>query len=671
MKALFYNFPPLFKGFCLLIFLFIAGTCFAQNDLPRNFEQLTREKFNQQKPEVLFPQFLEMEKQEWYRLRDLRLNPSTLYIPKPTGKPCENGDFESGTCSGWQCAYGSVIWSGGVTPSTFTATPACQSGSISVPTARQTPVSGAGNDPTTNAFPLLPPGGATTAMRIGNSANGSGAELISKTFVVTASEATIKFQYAVVFHYYPHPPNLQPTFWVRVTNFTTGALIPNVVNLGSGIIGDKVINSATDPWFLPIGNAAVKYKPWACAQIDLSGQIGQTVTIELINQDCAPGLDFGYTYVDNFCGSCEAAPKDSMRLCCPPPAQNLVTNGGFGLTPLGTGFTSSYTSDFTLPAFSSVWTGEYSVLNQAQAATVSPQWLLQDHGTCSSNPAGKFFIVNGKTGQTGAAPATIWKQTITAGIQRDSQYRFCAYMKNLPQCAFDVKPQITVWINNVQQTLLPITVSTTALLCNWQQIDFNFTATTNSITIEIKLDETPLGDGNDLAIDDISVTKLVSNAVNLAEFQITTQDIINPNDNFYQIIATPNNNNPLPSDCKYAWLVYEVDPTTGNLISLNSIMAGGSINAGFPIVTNWNYPSTNFPGYCCTTVNSGTPGNFEYRKFYRLILVIDCDCKKRMQWSVIVGVQGRQAKATMTQPGIMNLSDAQIRDMLKNVKNKK
>jgi hypothetical protein len=353
--------------------------------------------------------------------------------------------------------------------------------------------------------------------------------------------------------------------------------------------------------------------------------------------------------LDSICLGCDSPPinvgKDSF--CC--PGTNLVSNGGFG----GAGtFTSQYTQQ-TVIGLSSIVPGQYGIINQAQAATVSPfTWLVQDHGTCSG--VGNFLAINGRTGQTGT-PATIWQQTIT--VMPDSQYRFCAYVKNLPQCGFDVKPIIRVNINTFLY-LAPTVISVPATpLCNWQMISFNFTGPlTGTANIEIWLDETGLGDGNDLAIDDISVTKLAPNATNLAQFQISTQDNI-PNDNFYSITATPDF--PLPVGCRYGWLVCETDPADFTICY--TFMVGGTLAPGFG--TNWNYTSTNFPGFCCIN-NGGAIGNFEFKKSYRISLVIDCECKKLMQWTTIINVQGRQAKATTSRPTNFKLSDADIRNAL-------
>ena len=344
-------------------------------------------------------------------------------------------------------------------------------------------------------------------------------------------------------------------------------------------------------------------------------------------------------------------PIEPEKTCC-PESKNLVTNGGFGVS---TGFTSNYTLQSAI-SLSSILPGQYNVLNQTQAATVSPStWLLQDHGTCSAG--GKFLIVNGKTGQAGSA--TIWGQTI-ATVTRDTQYRFCAYVKNLPQCAFDVKPLISVWINGVQY-LAPVTISTSALVCDWQLVSFNFTATSNSPTVEIKLDQTPLGDGNDLAIDDISITKLASNPISLAMFQITSEDIINTTDNFYQILATPDY--PLSKGCKYYWYVCEINPITKSCIG--SMMIGGSMGT-----LTWALGSTNFPGYCCTNGLTSPAGNFKYGTEYRITRIIDCDCKKPMECTKTFNFFKPTAKSKSTQSNI-KLTDVEIRDILKIIENQK
>src|SRR5690606_8929047 len=117
-----------------------------------------------------------------------------------------------------------------------------------------------------------------------------------------------------------------------------------------------------------------------------------------------------------------------------------------------------------------------------------------------------FMVVNGKTQQSGGN--TIWEQTIS-GLQIDGRYKFCANFKNMPQCTFDVVPNVNIGVVGIGASGFTTISANPADPCDWINKEFNFTAFSSSVTLRIVLDETGNGDGNDLAIDDISLTQLI------------------------------------------------------------------------------------------------------------------------------------------------------------------
>jgi len=227
---------------------------------------------------------------------------------------CGNGDFESDLdAAEWAGGRGSVPDSGDPDFASFVA--GLQGGPLSSASSRQTLVT-AGTDTTVGINQVAPvgldgtPGGSTRAVRIGNAVDNFGSELLSKTFTVTAAESVIRFWYAAVFEDPGHPPHQQPSFWVRVVD-STGAVLPGVVDLGNN--SDKLVSDGTNPFFV-LHQGGVLYRDWSCAQIDLSGHVGETVTVQFVTEDCAQGAHFGYAYVDNFCGSCQGDPSGTIEV---------------------------------------------------------------------------------------------------------------------------------------------------------------------------------------------------------------------------------------------------------------------------------------------------------------------------------------------------------------------
>jgi peroxiredoxin len=709
-----------------------------EDEVPRDFEANAKRDYEQiADPEVSFKQYLEASKQEYSRLARLKKSPQFAYVPtKGQQTPCGNGDFEAGlSATQWQGAYGTVPWSGD--PNFPAFTDGILSGALNLNTSRQTPVGPGGYDPTIGGtlLPLTAPG-STRAVRIGNSASGGGSELLSKTFTVTAAESLISFWYAAVFQDPGHPLSRQPSFWVRITNTSTGVEIPNLVDLGNGT--SKLVADGANPFFQKKpGNNAILYKNWTCAQINLSQQIGKTVTIEFVTEDCAEGGHYGYAYLDNFCGSCLGSPTGSVSFAaqgssaCGPgticfdytlpknpttgatgsasislglyqggallttltsPTLTSGTSYCFNITPsaipginagLG-GFDFVATGVFTLAgapastmsvgtapagrvagtnndyqiacstpvaskwccpgtnllangdfeagntAFSSQYAfgaaalpGKYNVITGAQALAVSPQWAVADHSTCNAN-SGKFMVVNGRTTQTMGTIRSIWKQTVN--VVAGKEYRFCANVKNMPQCTFDVKPVLSVQLNNPNISIGPLTVNLPNLTCKWQLISTSFTAaTTGPLTIDILLNEAGLGDGNDLALDDISLQEKPQVSPNLLLVNIATTNTVPGQYNVTASYPT------LPPGYGYYWDVCELDAND---------------NCKAPtLVSNpsawWTYPAANkFNGYNGTTnlapgttTTSNNPGVFLTSKRYRITFGVWSDCEGWRQTS--------------------------------------
>jgi len=283
--------------------------------LPGDFEEQAKERFAKLvKPEIAFEQHLEYEKNEFYRRQALTTNAALTYTPTiGTKTPCGNGSLERNLDSSeWQGGYGSLPLSAANPFVSFTDGLFPGSG-ITDFNSHQTWVA-AGTDPHVG-IPTTAQG-SSGAVRIGNAVNGFGCELLSKTFIVTPASSTITFWYAVVLQNpLGHSPNIQPFFWVRVTD-ASGNIVPGAFDFGNG--SDKLIADSTNPFFRTAvqGQEKIVYKDWSCAQIDLSTQAGKQVTVEFVTADCGAGGHWGYAYIDSFCGNCKGSPTGNITYNC-------------------------------------------------------------------------------------------------------------------------------------------------------------------------------------------------------------------------------------------------------------------------------------------------------------------------------------------------------------------
>ncbi len=297
--------------------------------------------------------------------------------------------------------------------------------------------------------------------------------------------------------------------------------------------------------------------------------------------------------------------------CC-PEYNNLVVNPGFD-QPLAPNTTSQYHLHSTPPMHKGFLPGEYLLLNGAQAVSICNEWNVQDHSVCpntSDNTSGHFMIVNGETTQPSNIDNIIWQQTINK-IEKDSQYRFCMYLKNLPQCCFDVLPKVKVEITPGGSVPWTTINKNATDPCDWQLIDLNFKAISTAVTIKIYLEETTKGDGNDLAMDDISLNKISPAPKQYALFSVEPYNVTSTS---YNVSATwpPLN---FGDDCSNWWQICEVDAN-------NNCIQGTEVTN---LQAWWNQNPQTFGGY-----------TFDLKKKYRITYGIWCLCYSWNQYSVLL-----------------------------------
>ncbi|MCA9120444.1 MAG: hypothetical protein H6822_09555 [Planctomycetaceae bacterium] len=292
--------------------------------LPENFEARYRQAYDRlEQKELSFEEYLQLQKQDFLRIQQLEKIPAAELLPggrKPAklNTACGYGDFEAVglnpviDSAEWSGAFGFAWWN--LSPPVIWS-PGLVSGLITDPNAHQTLIS-AGTDPVVGIQQTGPntstgqPSGY--AVRIGNAVNGFGTERLSKTFTVTSSDSLIRFWYAVVLEKPQGHLGRQPFFGVRVIDYGTNIELLGLVNLGCA---NPVVADSNNPFFQTKtrpGLEPIVFKDWACAQIDLSKQVGKVTTVEFVTQDCRAGGHFGYAYVDNFCGTCTDSPTGDL-----------------------------------------------------------------------------------------------------------------------------------------------------------------------------------------------------------------------------------------------------------------------------------------------------------------------------------------------------------------------
>jgi len=223
---------------------------------------------------------------------------------------CDNADFSNNDFINWQGRTGSCC-------------------GINTPTAgivngRHTIMTGNGTDPVACDDITVVAPGYTTSARLGNSGTGAQAERLSYTYAVTAANALFTYQYAVVLEDPGHGPADQPRFEIRVLNAGGQVISPQCGYY-------QVTAAANIEGFRTCG--AVRYRAWTPVGIDLSGFVGQNITIEFSTGDCDLGGHFGYAYIVGECNPLEIqvdycpSNSDQAILTAPKGFSYLWSNG--------------------------------------------------------------------------------------------------------------------------------------------------------------------------------------------------------------------------------------------------------------------------------------------------------------------------------------------------------
>lgn len=280
----------------------------------------------------------------------------------PVNSICGDGDFEADSLNPpaveWAGAWGNLTsstndpslgaYTAGYLPasginhpiSSFTN---CMNGLVSdQPFQNHHSIVSVANDPLVGSLLSTTANSSSNyALRIGNGCNGNGSELLSKKFVVSGN-GIIKFSYALVMNGI-HDSLTNPSFWVKIYD-SIGNLIPGKVYLDPyGPPADHIVSSPTDPFFQHFNDTinftgVINFKGWVCAKIDLSQNIGQTVSVALITTDCPFGGHWGYGYIDNWCGNCEGSTTGTVNVEIPDSciAEGPQINVDYTLPIIGT-----------------------------------------------------------------------------------------------------------------------------------------------------------------------------------------------------------------------------------------------------------------------------------------------------------------------------------------------
>lgn len=247
---------------------------------------------------------------------DYNINVNYVVTP-PTQPSCTNMGFDAGSFTGWSGTYGYSIHDG----PPGAPTPSYNPITYSIAAPQHTITSGAGVDPI-GGFPVVAPGlGPNSAMLGDGVTSGYGGATLQQTFNVTAANALLTYQYAVVIQdangATAHTTEQQPFFKIEVFDCAGNPIVCGqyLVVGGPGIPG----------FFLAPGYTDVYYRPWTPVAVDLTPYIGSCATIKFSVGDCSLGAHFSYAYIDV---QCSPMAITGPNFVCPGASTTLTAPAG-------------------------------------------------------------------------------------------------------------------------------------------------------------------------------------------------------------------------------------------------------------------------------------------------------------------------------------------------------
>ena len=221
-----------------------------------------------------------------------------------------------GVESGWS------LWQGAIGDASFVNSPTIAIGAPGAPTApRFNITTGTGSDictPGPNVgdptIPLVAPGFGTASLQLGETAtNGSSGgcnygcvEQATYPFAVTAQDTSFIYAYALVYEFPSSGHLLEEAPFAEIYMLAAnGDTVPCThVKYVADVTGSNTIPPGMFQ-ALPCGDNGndVVYKPWTVVGVNLSSYVGQTVTVVIINADCALGGHFCHSYWDFQCNT--------------------------------------------------------------------------------------------------------------------------------------------------------------------------------------------------------------------------------------------------------------------------------------------------------------------------------------------------------------------------------
>ncbi len=314
-----------------------------------------------------------------------------------------NGNFETGTFSGW--TQGGGYWSGEwpIDPSTYLPGGANYSSDYAV---NQIVGPGPLTDPRTDDKLSIVYSGQKTA-KVNDESNNNSVSVISQT-VTGYSAPHIYFAWAAVLQS-SHGPTDSDNFVLQLKDVTTGETLYQVAYNSALAATAPLFTRSDSNWF---------YTSWQVQDLDVSTRQGHTFTLTLLASDCPYGGHAGYVYLDGF------------GAVTPPSGPNagdgpltLSGNQDLGTYTVGGTVYGSFTAGGGTPPYTWSWVGNPPAGFSLSGGTVSGPANIP--GSYSAS-----IIVTDSTGSSIATPMS-WSVFGFASASLPDGVQYSPYVASL------------------------------------------------------------------------------------------------------------------------------------------------------------------------------------------------------------------------------------------------
>ncbi|MBI3233199.1 MAG: T9SS type A sorting domain-containing protein [Bacteroidetes bacterium] len=334
-------------------------------------------------------------------------------------------------------------------------------------------------------------------------------------------------------------------------------------------------------------STTASFSPDQWIKMEIVWNSGNNITLNLQLEDIQTnqnGNDFAIDDISVFEMSCNAN-SSQCRQDCPNTGGNLIVNSDFSNSNLGNFVTPNYIyftpNPIIPPSINPMNDGYYSI--SSDPSNLHSNWIGKDH--TSGN--GPMLVVNGLTS------GVFYTQTVS--VKRYTCYRITAWLMNVVNNMGVTEPKIRLKLNSSNGPSINLPENPN----QWVKLEIIWNSENNT-TLNLSLDDIQsLNNGNDFAVDDISVFEMgceakpcnstcFSNGSNL----VINGDFEQGNVSFNDFNYIPFNGIPNMPENYYA--------VVSNASSVHNSFIGTDNTAGvnnvLMMVVNGNMAASNFYG---------------------------------------------------------------------------